>query len=887
VGAPSGTVTFLFTDIEGSTRLWEERPEAMRASLARHDELLRSAIEGHRGYVFSVAGDGVAAAFQRSGDAVAAAVDAQRALSTEPWPDGAGLQVRMGLHTGEAEERDGNYFGSPLNRAARLMAAAHGGQVVVSDITAHLLGDSAAIGLVDLGSHRLRGMVEAIRVFGVKADGLDWVEEPLVTAEPARGNLPRLATQWFGSVAELNLRAEELQERRCMTLTGPGGVGKTRLAIEAGELVAGSFPDGVWLVDLAPVVDRDSVYAAMAATLGIAPQDGSPVERAVLDWLERRRLLLIVDNCEHVLEPVAELVGAVVRSIDTVTVLATSREPLGVPGERVVPVPSLNPADAVELFCDRARAADSSLTFDGADREVIGMICDRLDNIPLAVELAAARARSLGPADLLARLSDRFRLLRGGGRAGIERHQTLRATVAWSYQLLSETEQAVFDRLSVFAADFDLAAATAVAPDAGDDSDTLDVLAALVDKSMLTVTRSGSTARYRVLETLRQYGEEGLGERGETEDAQTRHLAYFVRLARETGERWNSPRGIEATETLRREWNNLRAAITTAVARGDAHAAEVILDATFGYALVELRFEHGEWAEAVVALATSGIPVSPTSYGYAASFAWRAGSYDAAMELASRGVLQAPNPEHPSTLVSWAYYVIAALTNGKLREGAEAAAHLRAVAAGGDAAPIHELAASSAFLMLAAGEDRASIEPHVVRMTTIATATGSPPLIALASMAEGIGRSFLDDPVRTAAAYQRSLALAEEIGATHMAVGDLGGIAASAVAQAAEAAPQLCYDALARSYDARFWTATWIPLMATAGYFDTVGDKEGARTVVGYLEANQPGVVRGFRVRGAAWVLALPDSGNREGKTMDRHAVVLYALRRLEERLPR
>ena len=295
---PSGTVTFLFTDVEDSTRLWEEHAEAMRAALARHDEILGAAIAAHDGYVFSTAGDGVGAAFQRSIDAVRAAVEAQRALQAEAWPEGVVLRVRMGAHTGEAQERGGNYFGSPLNRAARVMGAAHGGQIVMSRATAEVLGRVPGVELTDLGSYRLKGVAEAIQVFGVRAPGMARVDRPLMAAKGTAGNLPRPATAFVGRVAELRDWTSDLPRRRLVTLTGPGGVGKTRLATEMAWLLMDDFVGGAWLVELAPVTDPASVVAAVASTLSVQAQHGMTTVEAIVDWLRGRRRLLVVDNCE-------------------------------------------------------------------------------------------------------------------------------------------------------------------------------------------------------------------------------------------------------------------------------------------------------------------------------------------------------------------------------------------------------------------------------------------------------------------------------------------------------------------------------------------------------------------------------------------------------------
>ncbi len=490
---PTGTVTFLFTDIVGSTPLWDSFPDAMGPALARHDEIVRAAIVGAGGHVISTSGDSFVAVFARAGLAVEAALCAQRALTAEVWAGGPVLRVRMGIHTGDAEERDGDYFGPPLNRAARIMAAANGGQIVLSALTAGLVSGVSEFEFHDLGLVLLKGVVEPVHVVGVAGDGHAWFDRPLLTAQVSRGNLPRLPDEMVGDLADLQRRIANLARARVVTLTGSGGVGKTRAAIEIGWLVVDEFVDGVWLVELGPIADSDLVVTGIASVLGVHPQAGMTVVDSIVDWCYGRRMLLVLDNCEHVLDPVAGLTAAIVAGCPTVTIVATSREPLGVDGEIVVRIPSLEESFGCELFVLRATAADSSFEPSDADREVIAVICRRLDGIPLAIELAAARIRSLTPTELLARLDDRFRLLRGGGRGGLERHRTLRATVAWSYQLMSSDEQLLFDRLSVFAGTFDLAAAEAIcARDCLDDTDIVDLLGDLVDKSMVIAVRSAA-----------------------------------------------------------------------------------------------------------------------------------------------------------------------------------------------------------------------------------------------------------------------------------------------------------------------------------------------------------------------------------------------------------
>jgi predicted ATPase/class 3 adenylate cyclase len=880
----------LFTDIEGSTRLWDEHPDAMRPALARHDELLRSAIEAHGGYVFSASGDGVAAAFQRSADAVAAAVDAQLALSAETWPEEAALHVRMGLHTGEAEERDGNYFGAPLNRAARLMAAAHGGQVVVSDVTAGLLGQSFGIGLIDLGTHRLRGLVESTRVFGVKADGLDWVDLPLATLEATRGNLAHPVTEWFGPMVELNRRVAELGRHRLVTLTGPGGVGKTRLAVEIGSLVAGDFPDGVWMVELAPIADPDAVQAAVASTLGVLPREGTTTLGAIVDWLEGRRLLLIVDNCEHVLAPAAELISAVAGARGSVTVIATSREPLGVAGEQVVPIPSLAVPDSVELFCDRARLADASLEFSEADRERVTAICDRLDGIPLAIELAAARTRSMTPGDLLARLSDRFRVLRGSASADGERHRTLQATVSWSYQLLTSPERLLFDRLSVFAGGFDLAAAEAVCVDDGaDPGDVLDMLGGLVDKSLVAVDRGGETARYRLLESLRQYGEERLDERGETAAVRARHLDHYVDVARAAYTLWASPRTVEATAIFNQEWDNVRVALGTALENLRLEAAEALLDATLQHAIFSVRPEQLDWAQRTIEAAEAIGRRRPRTFGDAAALAWFASDYERAGELATVGITASVDPHDPGALYCWTSLAMSKLMSGRLEATAALVHDIEAtLAATEDEADAFWGAAS--LVGVAQVVDRDAVRQHIDRAQGAATSTGALPLLAQKVYFDGLALEFQEPPdlPGAAAAFRQAIELGRVAGAPLIIGFGLGSLVDVTTALGGDDADRACRDGISTAYETGSSTDLWVTARATAGHLLASENVEAATVIFGYIEANHPGALHMARVSWALDPVAFEvrsgagySSWKSKGAAMSRSELVGYILDQL------
>jgi predicted ATPase/class 3 adenylate cyclase len=642
-------MTFLFTDIEASTRLWEQHPDGMRAALEGHDALLRDAIEAHAGYVFATGGDGFCVAFHRASSAVHAVLAAREAVMEFSWPEGVALKIRMALHTGEAVERDGDYFGPSVNRAARLLTVAGGDQIVVSATTASLIADRLPPGarLIDAGTFTLRGLEKPDHLFQLVPPGA----EALALSAPAvLGNLPGSLTTFVGQSTEMKRLADDLPRRRLITLTGVGGVGKTRMALEAAWAAHDEFSDGVWLVELTPIVDEEGVTHAVASVLRVEPYPGMRLEDAIIDALQGRHLLLIVDNCEHVIDAANRLIGRIVVSCPTVTVLATSREPLGVIGERVVGVRSLDPElEAVELFCERAEAADSDFTPASADLEVIGRVCRRLDGIPLAVELAAVRTRTMSLGELERRLADRFRLLRGAGRGRVERHQTLRATVAWSHQLLIPIERAIFDRCAVFAGSFDERAVEAIcADDAMDRADVADVVSALVDKSMLVADRRGDETRYRLLETLRQYAEEQLGD--ELDEYRSRHLRHYVAVAQELDRRFQGPDLGGGIAGFRAEMDNLRAAVLWAVTTRDPISEELVR-ATMTFALQGMASECEGWYERIL---DSRDDPSPYLYGVVAllveTFSM---AYDRATELARTGLAKASGPDDPRTADCW------------------------------------------------------------------------------------------------------------------------------------------------------------------------------------------------------------------------------------------
>ncbi len=525
---PSGTVTFLFTDLEGSTRLWEDHPDAMQPALARHDAIVSDAIAAHDGHVVKATGDGFHAAFRTAQDALGAALDAQQALANEAWQETGPLLVRMGVHTGETQERDGDYFGSAVNRAARVMAVAHGGQILCSRATVEVAGEGFPAR--SLGEHRLRDLGAPQELFQVG----DGVFPPLRSVDVVPTNLPTVLTDLIGRAEDVERIAGLVETERLVTLTGVGGVGKTRLALAAAAASTTSFPDGVWFVELAPANSPDEVVRTAAVAMGSAATDRA----GLANYLSDRRALIVLDNCEHVLSAAAALAEAILVAGPEAAIVATSREPLGVDGETVrgvrsLAVPEADADDvevaassAVRLFVERASAATDSFALSDTNTSAVVTICSQLDGIPLAIELAAARVRAMPPPEIARRLGERFRLL-SSGRGAHERHRTLQATVSWSHDLLDATEQLVFRRLAVFPSSFDLDAAEAVAGDL--DADVIDALVRLVEQSL--VEYDATTGRYRLLETLRQYAADRLADAGETDLARDRHIAFFLTLA--------------------------------------------------------------------------------------------------------------------------------------------------------------------------------------------------------------------------------------------------------------------------------------------------------------------------------------------------------------------
>jgi predicted ATPase/class 3 adenylate cyclase/DNA-binding CsgD family transcriptional regulator len=551
---PAGTVTFLLTDIEGSTRLWESHAEEMAQAVPAHYALIADAVGRHEGVrpVEQGEGDSVVAAFSRASDAVAAALDAQRALATAEWPGGVELRVRIALHTAEAQLRDeGNYFGIALSRCARLRAIAHGGQTLLSRAVHDLVLDRLPEGaeLRDLGTHRLRDLGRPEHVFLLSHPDLPAAEGAPASLDALPNNLPEQLTSFVGREHELDEIAAALDGTRMLTLTGAGGCGKTRLAAQTAADALDRFPGGAWWVELAPLSDPQAVGPTLGEALDVKPLAGQSSLDAAVAHLAGSRALIVLDNCEHLLDACAETAEALLRGCPDVVVLATSRAPLGVEGETHWRVPSLSlPAevqpeqvetvaqsDAVRLFIERALKVRPNFRVDAGNAPAIAQICHDLDGIPLAIELAAARVRVLGVEQIAAGLGDRFRLLTGGARSAMPRQQTLRASVDWSHELLEESEQMLLRRLAVFAGGWTLDAAEEVcADDALDRLAILDLLTSLLDKSLVIADEHAGGLRYRLLETVRQYAHDRLAQTEELRELRDRHRHAFLRRAEET-----------------------------------------------------------------------------------------------------------------------------------------------------------------------------------------------------------------------------------------------------------------------------------------------------------------------------------------------------------------
>lgn len=644
MGTDVGQAAFLFTDVEGSTRLWEDHPAEMSAVLADHDQILLAAIDRHGGRVFSKAGDSFAAVFANGPYGIAAAVESQLALR-RLGVGGEILGVRMALHVGEAEHRGDDYFGQTLNRCARLMVVGHGGQILVSQAAAESYhGDLGNITLLGMGQHRLKDLTRPEQIFQVAHPDLPSDFPPLRSLDAHSHNLPIQVTTFIGREQELARVRELLDATRLLTLTGVGGTGKTRLALQTTAEMLGAYPDGAWLVELGPVSDPDLLPQVTASVLRMRPHPGRSVLDTLVDGLESQKLLLVLDNCEHVIESAASLIDAIMRACPGVKVLATSREALGVSGEVAFRVPSLSlPAEAEDildsesgrLFSERAAAAKPGFAITPSIAPAVSRICRRLDGIPLAVELAAARVRALSPNQIAAQLEQSFRILTGGNRAALPRQQTLEASIRWSYDLLTPDEQDLLRHLSVFSGGFTLEGAGAI-----HGGDGVETLLNLVDKSLVIPEEADSEVRYRLLETIRTFATERLVETGNSEAIRRRHAEFYLDLAKRAEPQIHGPDQKQWLDRLDEEHDNLRGALEWSI---DVEPLTITVPMTA--ALVDFWIRRGHWTGACRwidrLLTRAGDLEDPTLallMSEAAALFGTQGDFERVKDLATRGL---------------------------------------------------------------------------------------------------------------------------------------------------------------------------------------------------------------------------------------------------------
>jgi predicted ATPase len=862
-------VTFLFTDVEGSTRRWEADAEGMRVALAAHDDVLCKAIEAHGGWLFKHTGDGVCAAFASPKSAVDAAVAAQRALE---------LPVRMGLATGEAELRAADYFGAVLNRAARVMAAGHAGQILLADSTAGLL---SGVDLIDLGPRRLRDLPTPVQVFQVQAEGLRTDFPSLRALDVSPGNLRPVPTSLIGRESEAGEVQAAVKAHRLVTLTGVGGVGKTRLALEVAGRLVDEFPDGVWVFELAAVSDPAALPDAVAAVLGIIQQPGRSVAESVAAALEGRVRLLVLDNCEHVLDAAADLIEAILAASATTKIVATSREGLGIANERLWPVPSLDvgagvDSAAVALFVERAQHVSPRFTVaDAGQAAAVVEICRRLDGIPLAIELAASRMAAMTAGEVRDRLDHRFRLLIGS-RRGLERHHTLRHAVAWSYDLLDEPEKVLLDRCSVFAGGFDLESACAVMG-SEDDFAVLDLLDALVRKSLLVADRSSGRTRFSMLETIRQFAEEQLVGRGEASQIRAAHSRYFAGREADILALWDSPRQRRAYDWFTIELANLRTAFRWAADQGDLDVAATLASYAGLLGMMVESYEPIAWAEELIEPARA-VDHPRLAFLYViASLCYMTGRIEAAVGYSDAGQIVLGRsrdalPHGMEASLGGVYVAIgqpermAELCRAQLTRRRDTHVHIRAWLV-------------AALLLTGSGGEAMDSADGLIEA---AEATGNPCLIGWALGAHGV--AFRDaDPVGALNALGRGLVIAQDSGSRAVA---------SALApflarfEAEHGGTVSAFDHLTltiRSYHNSGNSASIrVPLAVLAAHFDRLGRYEPAATIAGFAlspfsAAAAPEITTA--IAHLREVLGDPayESLARKGETMTTAAMVTYA----------
>jgi predicted ATPase/class 3 adenylate cyclase len=677
---PSGTVTFLFTDIEGSTRLAQEHPKEMPELLARHNAILNQAIETYHGFVFRIVGDSFSAAFHTASDALYAALEAQRKLHTESWSP-TSIKVRMGIHTGSAQLRDdpqgqgASYEGyAALALTQRVMSVGHGGQILLSQATHDLVTDGLPDGteLRDMGECRLKDIFRPEHIYQVTAPDLLSEFPPLTTLETFNHNLPAQLTSFIGREQEIAEAQKLFSSTRILTFIGPGGTGKTRLSLQVAAEQISEFKDGVWLIELAQLADSTYILSAIASTFHLRELQGVPLIDTVTDYLRSKQLLLVLDNCEHLIETCAQLSDHFLHACPKLKMITSSREALGISGETVYRVPSLSlPQDAEDLrdvghlthdllryeatrlFTERAIKANPQFALTKENAPSVTQVCKRLDGIPLAIELAAARVKLFTPQQIAERLDDRFKLLTGGSRTALPRQQTLRALIDWSYLTLNETEQDVLRRLAVFSGGWTFEAAESVAGEI----EAMDGLSGLVNKSLVNVEEKEGESRYRYLETIRQYAMEKLLESGDAVNARDRHLAYFKEYSRRAEEHFGTAQRRMWVNRLEVEHDNLRSALGWALESGPESALQMVCSLAGFWLSRSYMTEGSNWCQAAISRAEALSLAGPNrdrmraqAYSSLAMLSINHGDHQTGQTAARKGVALARQLDDPLQL---------------------------------------------------------------------------------------------------------------------------------------------------------------------------------------------------------------------------------------------
>lgn len=850
---PTGTVTFLFTDIEGSTRLLQQLGDAYPPVLEQHAALIRDAVRAAGGIEVSTEGDAFFCVFTHAPTALTAATEIQRALAAHPWPGGTAVRVRIGLHTGEGILGGDNYVGLDVHRAARIAAAGHGGQIVFSQalrsLSDHALPSDVAVR--DLGQHRLKDLDQPERLYELLVDGLPQDFPPLRTLEPMLHNLPIQLTSFLGREDAIAEVCRTLGQARLVTLTGPGGTGKSRLAIEAGRHSAGRFPDGVWFVGLAAIDDPDLVPGAILDSLGIRYAAGSQLDQVVQQFADRDALLLL-DNFEQVL-PAAPMVAELLRQCPALRLLVTSRAPLRISGEQEVPIAPLpapagdattDPAivgsyPAVELFVERARAARPDFALTEENAAEVAAIVRRLDGLPLAIELAAALVKLLPPRSIASRLERSLDVLKGGPQDLPERQRSLRSAIAWSYELLDDRARLLLEHLSVFAGGASYEKVEEVC--APDDPDLLlEALRTLVDQSLVVQSDDGDMPRFSMFESIRDFARDQLEARGVAEEVRRRHAEVFLALAEEADRAIFGPDEVRWAATLDREYDNLRAAATWGIGHEDLDIALGIPGHLMRWSMYRFRDEVFRWAEHALALpGAAQHPKFAAAAAVAAEGAVMLGDFETATTLAEQGLATAPDASDRERFQPLEILFYVALFEGRLDDGRAILEEIEPLIAG---EPWHLAFLNYNRSLLATyGNDPERGLALAQEGRADAVRIGNPMVIAFGAYAEGEAQ-LESAPERALACFEEAITVAESVGARF--VRGVAQVSATSVrARYGDARGALCEfrDLVDQWHRAQHWTQLWTTMRTVAEAFARAGSLEAAAVLLGAIVDGERG----------------------------------------------